>query len=466
VGLGSQSYWYDEAVTTVVIHPGWTHGFWSALAHSESTPPLFYIWAKIWSGFFGDGPVALRSISDICGVGAVLVAYGIGRELAGRREALISAVLVATNPALLWYSQEARAYSLFVLLGGLSVLLSLRLRHDHRTRTWAGWSIASALALTAHYYAGFVLVGEVAALAWTFRNDRQQLRGLCLACLPIIVVGGALAPLFVDQIHAGQSNWINAVPIEQRLGQLGLEWSTFNTTLIEAAIPIRPGGGACAVAAFAVVLLAVYGVARVRVPRPGIALPVVAGTAIPIALALAGTGGFYERNLLLCWLLVIVLLAIGLAGQKALGIVAVVLLCAVSLGVWTRVESDSMLQRPPWGQAVSLFQPRSTATAVVLYPSYQLPALSYYDGRLMVPRKPIAVDQLDVVAYDMAAANLPKSLGAFQEVSYRQLGQLALARYRTSALVPVDQTLLDGTVLGTAGSTVLIDPSGPRRVGR
>ena len=58
----------------------------------------------------------LRSLSALAGVATVPVAYLIGAELRGRRAGLMAAALVAVNPMLLWYSQEARAYALLVLL--------------------------------------------------------------------------------------------------------------------------------------------------------------------------------------------------------------------------------------------------------------------------------------------------------------------------------------------------------------
>ena len=56
----------------------------------------------------------------------VPVAYLLGAELRGRRAGLAAAALVAVNPMLLWYSQEARAYALFSLLTAVSLLYFVR----------------------------------------------------------------------------------------------------------------------------------------------------------------------------------------------------------------------------------------------------------------------------------------------------------------------------------------------------
>jgi hypothetical protein len=57
-------------------------------------------------------------------VATVPVVYLIGLELRGRRAGLMAAALAAVNPMLLWYSQEARAYSLLALLCAVSLLLA------------------------------------------------------------------------------------------------------------------------------------------------------------------------------------------------------------------------------------------------------------------------------------------------------------------------------------------------------
>ena len=59
--------------------------------------------------------------------------------LVSRRAGLVAAALVATNPFLVWYSQEARSYALLAFLGAGSVLaFGLALRGDARRRSRAG----------------------------------------------------------------------------------------------------------------------------------------------------------------------------------------------------------------------------------------------------------------------------------------------------------------------------------------
>ncbi len=129
-----------------------------SLVHSENTPPLWYLLAWADARVLGDGALALRLPSALAGIATVPVVWAIGSELAGRRAALIGAALVAVNPLFVWYSQEARAYGLFVFFAALAMLCFARLRHRPGGRRAAAFALSGALALLTHYFAVFLLV--------------------------------------------------------------------------------------------------------------------------------------------------------------------------------------------------------------------------------------------------------------------------------------------------------------------
>ncbi len=70
--IASQSYWYDEATTVRELHMSFG-GLLHAVAHRESTPPLYYVLAWVWAKAFGTGEAGLRSLSALAGVGTIPV---------------------------------------------------------------------------------------------------------------------------------------------------------------------------------------------------------------------------------------------------------------------------------------------------------------------------------------------------------------------------------------------------------
>src|SRR5262245_56294193 len=155
--LGAKSFWGDELSTVDLVHRSLGHML-TGIGNLESTPPLYYVLSWLWVQIVPGTEVGIRALPALFGVALVPVTYWIGRELADARTATIAAALVASNPFLVWYSQEARSYSLLALLSAVALLLAIRAVKRPSGYLYAGWALASALALTTHYFAVFLVV--------------------------------------------------------------------------------------------------------------------------------------------------------------------------------------------------------------------------------------------------------------------------------------------------------------------
>ena len=185
----------------------------AGVVHHENTPPLWYLiaWADV--RLFGDGALALRLPSALAGILTVPVVWAIGQQLAGRRAALIAAAIVAVNPLFVWYSQEARAYGLFVLMSALAMLCFVRALHEPTPRAHGGLRArrraGAADALLRRVPAGSD--GAVAACATERSAGRRSRPSAALA-----VVGLALLPLISAQGGHG-TQWIGRWALSSRL---------------------------------------------------------------------------------------------------------------------------------------------------------------------------------------------------------------------------------------------------------
>ena len=140
--LGLQSFWYDEAFTPVHVLHGSLGATLRAIVHTENTPPLWYVIEWLDARVLGTGEIALRLPSALAGIATVPVAWAIGGELGGRRAGLLTATLVAVNPLFVWYSQEARAYALFVLTAALAMLCFLRADREPTRARMAAFALS------------------------------------------------------------------------------------------------------------------------------------------------------------------------------------------------------------------------------------------------------------------------------------------------------------------------------------
>ena len=130
--LGYQSIWGDEALTLQVYTVGSNFSqLLSNIWHRGFHPPLYFIIAHYWY-LLGTSELMLRLPSAVFGIAAIPVMYLVARRLFGNTAAGISALVIALSPFHIWYSQEARMYSLQVLLILASTLFFLR--------AWESWT--------------------------------------------------------------------------------------------------------------------------------------------------------------------------------------------------------------------------------------------------------------------------------------------------------------------------------------
>ncbi len=358
--LDLQSFWYDEAFTVVhVLHPSLSATL-RGVAHSENTPPLWYVLAWADARVFGTGEVALRWPSALAGVATVPVAWAIGRELTGRRAtAIATAALVAVNPLLVWYSQEARAYGLFVLCAALAMLCFLRALRAPNAANMAAFALTGSLALLSHYFAVFLLVPMALWLLW----DRSSRRPALPAIAVLALVGLALLPLISAQGGHG-TQWIGEWALSSRIQAIPQYYLTGYS-----GAPL--GHGVELLIALPILAGLAYGLWSVLDPAEErgalIALAIAAaGILLPLALAVLGADYLAPRNLVAAMVPVTALIALVTVCRRAgaVGVALVTLTALAFLAITIDVNLSPRLQRGDWrGLAKVLALPLPVAHA-------------------------------------------------------------------------------------------------------
>ncbi len=116
--LGAQSLWIDEIFTWFNAN---VHGpLTLADVLQEVHGPLYSVVVHLWGGLAGDSEWALRAPSLLFGVALVPALAWLAARWLGRGTAAPAAWLAAGSPFLVWYSQEARNYTLLVLCATLA----------------------------------------------------------------------------------------------------------------------------------------------------------------------------------------------------------------------------------------------------------------------------------------------------------------------------------------------------------
>jgi uncharacterized membrane protein len=215
--LSHQSLWFDEIFTRTIVARHSLAGIWDQVSRTESTPPLYYLVAKLSSDLAGSrSAAAMRAPSAVALTLAAPVCYFAFRGLIGQRAALAASALVAVNPLLVSYSTDARSYGLFVLTALLSVWGFAAVLGDRCRRCYAGWFLASVACVWTHYFGAFMVAGEAAILLVVVADRRRETLGWSLL---ICVCAAPLIPLLVHQNTREDAAFIAGITISTRLQQ-------------------------------------------------------------------------------------------------------------------------------------------------------------------------------------------------------------------------------------------------------
>lgn len=398
--LDVQSLWGDEAATVLLVHRSFS-SMLSHLSSNESAPPLYYVLAWLWTHVFGTGAVGFRSLSALAGTLTIPVVYACGAELS-ERTGVWAAALAAFSPAMYYYSQEARAYSLLTLFGALAFLCFLRARRIGDGRSLAWWALASALAVLTHYFAAFLFIPEALLLArkMGFRRALAPIGAVC-------VVGLALAPLAISQRSSGKAKWIEESSLASRLAETVKQFlvGLYGPVEIETAAV----SGLLALGLLALAWQRADG--RERAPWLDGAIVAAAAVGLPLVLAAAHLIDVFDgRNVIAAWVPYATVLALGAGAVRAgrAGPALAAALCAVGIGVIVATNLLPGYQRDDWRDVAKALPAAAGPRAIVGETFAGVPLSVYLGAELHGQRS----GNVQVRELDFAALRVRRTKGA------------------------------------------------------
>jgi uncharacterized membrane protein len=198
IGIAASLLWYDEAYTVAISHLPIPQML--AAIRGDVHPPLWYIIEWIMIRIGGTNPFIMRLPSALFGTASVAETYQLVKRFGGEKPAQWAGVIMAALPGQIYYSQEARMYSLLTLL----VLMGARAIKD---KNWLRLGLTCAAILYTQNI-GYVYVGILSA--WGLITGRA-------AAFKKLSLGAVLySPWLVTAIdqmrHINQSFWLSFRP--------------------------------------------------------------------------------------------------------------------------------------------------------------------------------------------------------------------------------------------------------------
>ena len=209
--LGARSFWADEIVSVKLATDNWG-GFWFWIGNREANMALYYLLLRGWVKG-GDGEAWVRLLSALFGIATVPLLHRLITRLYDERAAWICALLAATSACLVQFSQEARSYSLLILLIVASYYFFVQWLEEQRSWLGVAYVLVSAAALYAHFFAALVICSQAVSLLWLplrsvpWRRLAAAWSAVAAAALPIAY--------YILKRDVGQLYWVRPTTVDE-----------------------------------------------------------------------------------------------------------------------------------------------------------------------------------------------------------------------------------------------------------
>jgi mannosyltransferase len=370
--------WMDEGISIgIASHP---LGDIPSALRLDGSPPLYYLTLHAWMAVFGSSPSATHALSltffALAVPAAVWAAWTPFGPLAGG----LAGALIALDPFTVYYADDARMYTLVLLLALLATGSFVRAFALRRRRHVAIFAVLLAALLYTHnwalFYAAATGIALVALLAVS-RDRRGPLRDGALAFGGAALLYAPWLPTLAFQAAHTGAPW-STEPGEAELP--GALTQILAGKLPEIIVLVVAGAGA-------------IGLVR-RGPRRRAALAVLAIASLTLLLAFAwsqlSSPAWAVRYLMIVAAPLVLIVAAGLARAGALGVAAVALALALS---WHGHPSHTaLMDKSNVAQIAGALGPRlPDGSLVVTTQPEQVPALRYYLGARLRYVTPLGV---------------------------------------------------------------------------
>ena len=149
-----------------------------------------------------------RSLSALFDIASIALTFFLAKRFIGQKGALIASFLYSISLSLIYASQDARPYSLHVLLALASAYMLIKALDNNKNSNWVGFVAAAIIGLYNHFL--FVLfVGAMAAyVLLRFKEYINKPVILKKMIFSFVIIGIAFSPLLYRAFHQNDAGWL------------------------------------------------------------------------------------------------------------------------------------------------------------------------------------------------------------------------------------------------------------------
>lgn len=157
-GLGDENIWIDEVFSVRLANLSLSEIV--AETSQDVHTPFYYMILHYWVAIFGDSEFSVRFPSAVFGFLAVFMIYKTGSLIFDKRTGVLSSLILGLSVFHIFYSQDARMYSLMSLLTLVSFYSFIRLLRERSLVFAVGYVLSSALLIYTHYFGVFIIIAQ------------------------------------------------------------------------------------------------------------------------------------------------------------------------------------------------------------------------------------------------------------------------------------------------------------------
>lgn len=203
----NQSLWLDEAISVLTAK---NFSFWQILTQfsaKDFNPPLHYLILHFWFKIFPATEFFSRLPSVIFGLLTGFFVYKIYLLIfKDKKGAILTLALLTLSPLHIYYSQEARTYSLTAFGVSASIYYFIKMLKRKNILNTAGYIFYTILMLYSHYLAWLILFTQFIYLFYFYK---KKLRQFFSSYLLIILSYLPWFPILFKQLKIGRQLSIN-----------------------------------------------------------------------------------------------------------------------------------------------------------------------------------------------------------------------------------------------------------------
>lgn len=123
--------------------------------------PFYHLMLHFWLQFFGTDIIVARSLSFIFFLLTLFSIYKLGLEIGSTALAKLTTLLFSLSPFILWFSLEARMYSLFALMTSVNHLYYIKYIKSDGKKYQIAFFLSTVLGLYTHYFFLFLTLTQM-----------------------------------------------------------------------------------------------------------------------------------------------------------------------------------------------------------------------------------------------------------------------------------------------------------------